>query len=294
MYEPILQSTDHSRPHIDGAAQLRFVRADSDVHTWLSKEHDFLHQFKSQGVFSFHYYDPWTFFYSFLNQPDNMYNKKREWPSIFRKMYYTGVSRGLVPFLTEFGGSQDWERLVTNLEPENVYDRKQIRAYMNLLFIQIEALLMNSTYWNYDLYNTVEDNDNWNLENFSLLGPNRVPRHIDIIARPYPSRSSAQPFLLSFDLDTKYCVIILKGVVVNEPTIIYVPYRIHYSSGFRVWATSNSIRWEKEQNSLYWYPSQNMEQNQIIITPVQELDRSILPPESNKIFNKTTFSFTFS
>ena len=54
--------------------------------------------------------------------------------------------------------------------------------------------------WNYDLYNTVDDRDNWNLENFSLLGPKRIPRHIDITARPYPKYSSAEPYLLFFDL----------------------------------------------------------------------------------------------
>ena len=69
---------------------------------------------------------------------------------------------------------------------------------MNLQFVQIETFLLNSTYWNYDLYNTREGKDNWNLENFSLLGPNRTPRNLDIVARPYPIRSSAEPNLLFF------------------------------------------------------------------------------------------------
>jgi hypothetical protein len=57
-------------------------------------------------VFSFHYYDPWTTSYSFLNLPDDMNKKKKEWPLIFSKLREAAVSRGLVPFLTEFGGSQ--------------------------------------------------------------------------------------------------------------------------------------------------------------------------------------------
>ena len=44
---------------------------------------------------------------------------------------------------------------------------------MDLQYQQVEAHLLNSTYWNYDLYNTVDQKDNWNLENFSLLGPER-------------------------------------------------------------------------------------------------------------------------
>jgi hypothetical protein len=53
-------------------------------------------------------------------------------------------------------------------------------------------------------YNTEENKDNWNLENFSLLGPNRTPSNVDIIARPYPVYSSGEPQLLSFSLDSSY------------------------------------------------------------------------------------------
>ena len=70
------------------------------------------------------------------------------------KCVESAISRNLIPFLTEFGGNQDWERLKTDLQPDAVYNGKQIRAYMNLQFIQIETFLLNSTYWNYDLYNT--------------------------------------------------------------------------------------------------------------------------------------------
>ena len=31
---------------------------------------------------------------------------------------------------------------------------------MDLQFQQVEAYLLNSTYWNYDLYNTVDHKDN--------------------------------------------------------------------------------------------------------------------------------------
>ena len=90
---------------------------------------------------------------------------------------------------------------------------------MDLQYQQVEAYLLNSTYWNYDFYNTVDQNDNWNLENFSLLGPERKPRHIDIVTRPYPEYSCAEPHLLFFDLKSKYCVIVLKGLAVEAPTL---------------------------------------------------------------------------
>lgn len=104
-----------------------------------------------------------------------MYKYAHEWPEIFAELVDAAQVRGLVPFLTEFGGVQDAEL---------------IRDYINLHYRQIESLLLNSTIWNYDLYNTKEGKDNWNLENFSLLGPGRSPRNRDVVARPYPMRSS--------------------------------------------------------------------------------------------------------
>jgi hypothetical protein len=275
-------------------SQLGFIDKQSQIHTWLPTDSNFLDQFKLQGVFSFHYYDPWTLFYSFFNYPDNMYNKQREWPNIFKQMHHAAISRGLVPFLTEFGGSHDWEGFHTDFPPYTIYHGKQIRAYMNLHFIQVESLLANAIYWNYDLYNTAEGKDNWNLENFSLLGPGRKPRHTDIVARPYPMRSSAKPYLLFFDLETKHCAIILKGPVVSEPTIVYVPYTMHYSSGFKVWASSKDATWDKNNQRLYWYPDSNQLSNQIIITSSQGLNISVLPDESKELLDKTTITFEFN
>ena len=208
-------------------------------------------------------------------------------------MRESAISRNLVPFLTEFGGNQDWETLKTDLPPVPVYKGSQIRAYMNLQFVQIETFLLHSTYWNYDLYNTREDKDNWNLENFSLLGPNRTPRNLDIAARPYPIRSSAEPKLLFFDIETKHCVVILKGPLVDAPTVIFIPYKRHFTPKFEVWSTSDRFEWSKENQLLNWYPDQNLSLNQVIIVPEQKLDRSILPEESRILLEKTRHIVTF-
>jgi len=265
----------------------------STINSWLSEDHDFINKFQSQGIFSFHYYDPWTLFYSFFNRPDNMFNKEKEWPRTFNRMYDIANSINLIPFLTEFGGSHDWEKYNTDLQPSSIYKRKQIRAYMNLQYKQVESFLLNCTYWNYDLYNTFENKDNWNLENFSLLGPNREKRHTDIVARPYPIRSSAKPYLLFFDLETKYCVIILKGTVVDFPTIIYIPSTIHYSPSFKVWTTSNLIEWDKDNSLLYWHPDKKQMLNQIIITPFLDINKSLLPKEAQLLLERSLFTSTF-
>ena len=168
---------------------------------------------------------------------------------------------------------------------------------MNLQFNQIEAFLLNATIWNYDLYNTEDGKDNWNFESYSLLGPNRKPRNIDVVARPYPMRSASEPILLFFDIDSKYASIILKGKVISkEPTVVYIPFDIHYSPEFTIWASSNEMKWDKENQLLYWYPSKDYIYNQLIIGKgkINKLDTNMLPRQSKELASKiTTFTTTF-
>ena len=229
-----------------------------------------------RSVLSFHYYDPKAIAQSFLKIPDNMYRYARQWPNIFAQLFKAAEKRGLVPFLTEFGGVQDAEL---------------IRDYIDLHYRQIESFLLNSTYWNYDLYNTKDGKDNWNLENFSLLGPDRRPRNIDTMARPYPLRSSAKPILLFFDLESSYATLILEGSVVDAPTVIYIPYDLHYSPEFRVWATSKEIEWDRQNQLLYWYPAKVQTLNQIIIAKErgENVDTERLPKAARDVVEKTSF-----
>jgi uncharacterized membrane protein HdeD (DUF308 family) len=248
--------------------------------TFLPKNLSSVSTFARNGVLSVHYYDMMAIASSFMKIPENMYAFKRQWPLIFAQLANAARERGLIPFLTEFGGSQEAE---------------QVKEYLNLNFEQIEAHLLNSTLWNYDLYHTKEGKDNWNLENFSLLGPNRVPRNLDVVARPYPMRSSAEPVLLFFDIESKYATIILEGKVVEAPTVIYIPFKIHYAPEFTVWATtSKQIEWDKDNQLLYWYPAKERTVNQIIIGKSRNLDTSILPKQAKDLASKVTLVGSFS
>jgi aryl-phospho-beta-D-glucosidase BglC (GH1 family) len=242
----------------------------------------------SRTVFAFHYYDPWTLSYGSLGLSDNMQNKQREWPGVFQHLMNAATSRGLIPFMTEFGGSQDWQ-FPTNLP--NLYST-QIRAYMDLQFQQIEANLLNAMYWQYDLYNTSDGKDNWNLENFSLLGPNRTPREIDLVARPYPMRSSAKPSLLNYNASLQQGVIILEGPVVGAPTVIYVPSTIHYAGGFEVRATSPNLEWDAVQQLLYWYPDTTKAANQLIICPAHGFNPGALPQAAQNLLPSTSYQLS--
>jgi hypothetical protein len=248
--------------------------------SYLPSDRVSLDKIGDRGVLSFHYYDPIAIAQSFLKIPDNMYRYVREWPDIFAQLVQAAKERGLVPFLTEFGGVQDAEL---------------IRDYINLHYVQIESFLLNSTYWNYDLYNTTEGKDNWNLENFSLLGPGRRPRNADVIARPYPLRSSARPILLFFDIESTYATLLLEGNVVDAPTIMYIPYDYHYSPEFRVWATSKEIEWDRQNQLLSWYPAKDQTLNQIIVAKEHsnKVDIERLPKRARDSVEKTTFVNTF-
>src|SRR5215211_1290829 len=248
--------------------------------TFLPKNLSSVSTFARNGVLSVHYYDMMAIASSFMKIPENMYAFKRQWPLIFAQLANAARERGLIPFLTEFGGSQEAE---------------QVKEYLNLNFEQIEAHLLNSTLWNYDLYHTKEGKDNWNLENFSLLGPNRVPRNLDVVARPYPMRSSAEPVLLFFDIESKYATIILEGKVVEAPTVIYIPFKIHYAPEFTVWATtSKQIEWDKDNQLLYWYPEKERTLNQIIIGRGRNLDTTKLPKQAKDLASKVTLVGSFS
>jgi hypothetical protein len=248
--------------------------------TFLPKNLSSVSTFARNGVLSVHYYDMMAIASSFMKIPENMYAFKRQWPLIFAQLANAARERGLIPFLTEFGGSQEAE---------------QVKEYLNLNFEQIEAHLLNSTLWNYDLYHTKEGKDNWNLENFSLLGPNRVPRNLDVVARPYPMRSSAEPVLLFFDIESKYATIILEGKVVEAPTVIYIPFKIHYAPEFTVWATtSKQIEWDKDNQLLYWYPEKEQTLNQIIIGKSRNLDTTKLPKQAKDLASKVTLVGSFS
>ncbi len=237
-------------------------------------------------VFAFHYYDTRTQLLANLCIRDNMAKKGVLWTRVFKSILKAADDRHLIPFMTEYGcdyfgawqgpckfGGRDYER--------------QSRAYMDLSLQQIEANLLNSTLWTFDLYASLQHNDNWNDEDSSLLDRNRRIRDPDIVARPYPMRSSAEPFRLSFDSLTGCCVMVFEGKPVKDPTVIYVPDELHYKGGFDVFSTSGRVEWDKRNHLLYWYPDPDQARHQVIICPKSGFAESMLPPESKALISQT-------
>jgi hypothetical protein len=235
-------------------------------------------------VFAFHHYDSWTISQDFVGLGDSMQNKQKEWPLLFDRMRAGAVWRGLIPFITELGATHYWDAYTTNLRPD-VY-RNQTRAYMDLQMQQTEKYLLNWTYWNYNLYNDPVLKDGWNLEDFSLLGPNRQPRDVDIVSRPYPMRSSAEPASSFFDIGNKHFALRLRGPVVDAPTVVFVPRRLHYPTGFEVRASNRAaLEWNEARQLLYWRPDKARDANLMVISPAGVFRQDALPFFAREVFS---------
>jgi len=128
-----------------------------------------------------------------------------------------------------------------------------------------------------------------------LLGPGRRSRNTEVMIRPYPIRNSAEPTLLLFDIESKYATVILEAsVVVDAPTVLYIPYHFHYSPTFIIWATNKEMEWDKQNQLLYWYPAKYQTLNQIIIAKEHTYNKAVdlinsrLPKRARDLVEKAT------
>lgn len=231
----------------------------------------------NRPVFCFHHYDSWTITQDFAGLPDSMENKQKEWPLLFDRMRAGALWRGLIPFITELGGTHAWDQYGTALRPD-IYRNSQTRAYMDLQMQQVEKYHLSWTYWNYNLYNDPELKDGWNLEDFSLLGPQRAERDLDIVSRPWPMRSSAEPVTSFFDIGNKHYALRLRGPVVDAPTVVFVPRRRHFGASFDVRAsTRDTLEWNDARQLLVWKPDKSKDQNLLVISPAGGFRSNALP-----------------
>jgi aryl-phospho-beta-D-glucosidase BglC (GH1 family) len=281
---------------------LSFVTDGKQIHCYLGEDNpqSFLYpggtNNTERAVFAYHFYDSWTSLWAGLGLSDNMANKQREWPGIFQATLSAGTERNLIPFLTEFGAQNSWRRFSTSLL-KGITDTED-RAYLDLGLSQIETNLLNAALWDFDFYavDPEKGGDHWNGEAFSLLaqtGENSwAVRNADIIARPYPMRSSAKPEMLYFDVRTKHAAIILSGKPVEAPTVIYVPRDIQYTNQFEVLATSPDLKWDEGKQLLYWKLDPALATNQIVIYPHGDFHPESLPAQSRALLGVTTNAIT--
>lgn len=244
-------------------------------------------------IFSFHYYDPRLF--NPFPRSWNMTDQVNIWPGFYRAMVTEARNRNMVPFLTELGGSYGGHQSLQSKDPEinpQLYQHRALRALVDLSFQQIEANFLHATWWNFDLYNSEGFGDQWNEEDMSFLGPNRIPRNWDLFARPYPLRSSASPQLLWFDAQSKNFALILSGQPVGAPTILFVPQSLQFSTGFELHATSPAVQWDETRQMLAWWPDPRQTEHAIILSPPEGLNSDVLPARAKQLLGAMNFSTT--
>ncbi len=216
-----------------------------------------------------------------------MKNKKQKWPKLFKTLINTGVNKDLMPFLTEYGGDQKWQKAACDID-NPVYKNELLLAYQDLSFQQIEANMLNSTYWDFDLFCPKDKADNWNLENFSIISNDGTPLQEEIIVRPYAMRSSAKPTFLNFDVLSKQFILIMDGLPVDAPTVIFLP-DIQYQGKFEIRCTgaaSNGLIIDAKEQLLYWFPDKTQNSHMLIICPIGKFDPAILPEATQALLAK--------
>lgn len=234
------------------------------------------HMDNEKTIFSYHHYDPWTSTHHLsFNVGDRMEHKEEEWPALYDKMRGAAAERGMIPFMTEFGANCAWDHHYTSLRPQ-LYEHKQTRAYIDLQMQQAERQVLNWTYWHYNPYNTQEGLDVWNNEDFSLLGApgsdgRPQGRNHDLVCRPYPQRSSAEPLTVHFDAGTRVAVMSFRGTPVEAPTVVYVPRRLHYTGDFDVRVSSRRVEWDEDRQLLYWWPERTATRHALILSQADVL-----------------------
>lgn len=230
---------------------------------------------RDRAVFAFHFYDPWL---AVLASTVSMTSKQREWMHTFDVMSRTADRLDMVPFLTEFGCTQDWRSLQSDLRPR--FYVNVTRACIDLQYQMIERYMLNATYWNYELYTTPRGFDNWNFEDLSLLDDRRRVRDVDIVARPYPMRSAAKPKCLFFDAESKNAAMTLHGRPTRAPTIVFVPMAVQYGDSVEIHsnAPASSLTWDDDQQLLSWSADSSATEHWLTLSRPGKFDGALIQP----------------
>jgi endoglycosylceramidase len=207
-----------------------------------------------RAVFAYHYYDSLL-----TGVGGRLFSdaKRDEYIEAQLAGVESAKQKGMTPFLTEFGTRQNWARSI-------------VRRHMDWQYEAVENALVSATYWNVNLYNTHERLDGFMREDFSLLGPDHVPRNLDVACRPYVIAASAKPTHQHFNLRTKEYHLVLQGRPIEQPTVIYLPSArehpmqpVHYDDF--VISYNSEIKSERAGNELRMMLDPTLEHHDIII-----------------------------
>jgi len=239
-----------------------------------------------QVVFAPHYY-PDIYPYAGFNQPPREFTVDE-----IRFDDYTSDIQGVISdasfslsnpptLLGEFGSYFNYGGIETSIEQNYVVSSNILDNY----YEDLDQMMLNNTIWCYSPENTKENGENWNKEDFSVLGPDHKPRSVEAYSRVYPRFASGRPKAwhyyspfhyytpkpgeplpyLEFELE-------IGSKESDAPTEIFIPPFV-FKDGFYVYISDGYCYFKNEIHVLYWFPQDD--------DPGDTHDIRIRPPYSD-------------
>ena len=125
----------------------------------------------------------------------------------------------------------------------------------------LDAILINSTQWNYTADNSHEHGDQWNHEDLSIWSrddqqdvsdPDSGGRAVRGFCRPCVQHAAGRPVRMSFDPATAIFELDIESdAEAAAPTVIYAP-RLYYPGDVRVEVSSGSVIHDAASQTLVW------------------------------------------
>ncbi|MBV72418.1 MAG: hypothetical protein CMH52_13925 [Myxococcales bacterium] len=165
----------------------------------------------------------------------------------------------------EFGTYFNLRLREKDLDPAQA---KEISAHvLNSYYEAFEELGLGNMVWCFSATNDAKYGEDWNHEDFSVIGPDGEPRAWPAFVRPYARATSGklitQHFVSQYHFwdpvqgvprPTGDYELRMQRRESDEPTEVFVPRR-QYPNGFYVWLSDGSAFFDHERQILYWYPS---------------------------------------
>ncbi len=221
-----------------------------------------------QAVFAPHWY-PDIYPFIGINQPPREFSttewKYRDFTEDLTHFLEKGTfSLGNVPVVMgEFGTYYNFNGIENSVESDYEISAQVLDAY----YRAFEELGLSHIQWCYSPENTFENGDGWNLEDFSIVGPDLKPRGHLAFARPYARATSGRKIAARFHSPYEYLepekgkpspvgefVLEMEGKETDAPTEIFVP-RVQYPRGFYVTVSDGHCYYDDKRQLLTWYPA---------------------------------------
>lgn len=140
-------------------------------------------------------------------------------------------------------------------------------SLLNRYYEAFEKLNVGSMLWCFSATNDAKYGEDWNHEDFSIIGPDGEPRGAGSYVRTYARSTSGKLINQHFtsplhfwdpQIGQKppfghYDLHMERKESLN-PTVIFVP-NLQYPQGFYVWLSDGNAYFDFERQLLYWYPS---------------------------------------